>query len=146
MVKYTQTNVRLLPTDCLSVFDHFVGLAFKGLTSLVAQPYLKNNSSSSSSSFQVRYFGWRRGGMCYCKKEKRSAFKGRIFWGVRYSALSRIFYGLKTIVLIGLITKRQMKIVAVKQGQMWKISCSEIGSSKKVAASKKKLLLKSKAS
>ena len=34
MVKQTQTirvNLRLLPTNCLSVFDHFVGLAFKGL-------------------------------------------------------------------------------------------------------------------
>ena len=29
MVKHTQTIRRLLPTNCLSVFDHFVGLAFK---------------------------------------------------------------------------------------------------------------------
>ena len=33
MVKHTQTIRRLLPTNCLSVFDHFVGLALKGLTS-----------------------------------------------------------------------------------------------------------------
>ena len=26
-VKYTQTICRLLPTNCLNVFDHFVGLA-----------------------------------------------------------------------------------------------------------------------
>ena len=26
--------VELLPTDCLSVFDHFLGLALKGLTSI----------------------------------------------------------------------------------------------------------------
>ena len=32
MVKRTQTFRRLLPTNCLSVFDHFVGLALKGLT------------------------------------------------------------------------------------------------------------------
>ena len=32
MVKYTQTITRLLPTNCLSVFDYFVGLALKGLT------------------------------------------------------------------------------------------------------------------
>ena len=32
MVKHTQTSRRLLPTNCLSVFDHFVGLALKGLT------------------------------------------------------------------------------------------------------------------
>ena len=30
MVKHTQTIHRLLPTNCLSVFDHFVGLALKG--------------------------------------------------------------------------------------------------------------------
>ena len=29
MVKQTQTIHRLLPTNCLSVFDHFVGLALK---------------------------------------------------------------------------------------------------------------------
>ena len=31
MVKHTQTIRRKLPTNCLSVFDHFVGLALKGL-------------------------------------------------------------------------------------------------------------------
>ena len=31
MVKYTQTICRQKPTNCLSVFDHFVGLALKGL-------------------------------------------------------------------------------------------------------------------
>ena len=31
MVKHTQTIRRLLPTKCLSVLDHFVELAFKGL-------------------------------------------------------------------------------------------------------------------
>ena len=30
-VKHTQTICRLLPTNCLSVFDHFVGLVRKGL-------------------------------------------------------------------------------------------------------------------
>ena len=35
MVKHTQTIRRLLPTDCLSVFDHFVGLPFKGLNVIV---------------------------------------------------------------------------------------------------------------
>ena len=29
MVKYTQTIRRQHPTNCLSVFDHFVGLALK---------------------------------------------------------------------------------------------------------------------
>ena len=31
MVKHTQTIVGKLPTNCLSIFDHFVGLALKGL-------------------------------------------------------------------------------------------------------------------
>ena len=31
MVKHTQSVRRLLPTNCLSVFDHFVGLALTGL-------------------------------------------------------------------------------------------------------------------
>ena len=32
MVNYTQAILRLLPTNCLSVFDPFVGLVLKGLT------------------------------------------------------------------------------------------------------------------
>ena len=35
MVKHIQTVHRLLPANCLSVFDHFVGLARKGLTQRV---------------------------------------------------------------------------------------------------------------
>ena len=31
MAKHTQIIRRLLPTNCLSVFEHFVGLALKGL-------------------------------------------------------------------------------------------------------------------
>ena len=31
MAKHSQTIRRLLPTNCLSVFDHFVGLALKWL-------------------------------------------------------------------------------------------------------------------
>ena len=31
MVKHTQAIRRLLPTNCLSVFEHFVKLALKGL-------------------------------------------------------------------------------------------------------------------
>ena len=32
MVKYSQTIPPLLPTNCLSMFDHFVGLALTGIT------------------------------------------------------------------------------------------------------------------
>ena len=35
MVKHTQTIRRLLLTNCLSVFDHFVGLELKGLMCLL---------------------------------------------------------------------------------------------------------------
>ena len=38
MVKHPQTFRRLLPMNCLSVFDHFVGLALKGLMVV----YLRN--------------------------------------------------------------------------------------------------------
>ena len=34
MVKHTQTIRRLLPKNCLSVFDYFMGLALKGLNEL----------------------------------------------------------------------------------------------------------------
>ena len=34
MTKHTQTILRLLPTNCFSVFDRFVGLALKGLTKI----------------------------------------------------------------------------------------------------------------
>ena len=37
MDKHIQTICRLLPTNYLSVFDHFVGLALKGLTNYRAQ-------------------------------------------------------------------------------------------------------------
>ena len=39
MVKHTQTICRLLPTNCLSVFDHFVGLTLKELTEIVKSKY-----------------------------------------------------------------------------------------------------------
>ena len=35
MVEHTQTIGRLLPTNCLSVFDHFITLALKGLIELI---------------------------------------------------------------------------------------------------------------
>ena len=34
MVKHTQTVRRQKATNCLSVFDHFVGVVLKGLNSL----------------------------------------------------------------------------------------------------------------
>ena len=43
MVKHTQTILRLLSTNCLSVFDHFVGLAFKGLMMKIDEGFLRTN-------------------------------------------------------------------------------------------------------
>ena len=41
MVKHIQTIRRQQPTNCLSVFDHFVGLALKGLNPSYANlPFL----------------------------------------------------------------------------------------------------------
>ena len=42
MVKRTQTIRRLLPTNCLSVFNHFVRLPLKGLTIAVRILPFKN--------------------------------------------------------------------------------------------------------
>ena len=40
MVKHTQTIRRQQPTNCLSVFDHFVGLALNGLKFLVNKKFV----------------------------------------------------------------------------------------------------------
>ena len=37
MAKHTKTILRLLPTKCLSVFDHFVGLAHERLKSVLGK-------------------------------------------------------------------------------------------------------------
>ena len=36
MFKHIQTICRFLPTNCLSMFDHFVGLVLKGLTKILS--------------------------------------------------------------------------------------------------------------
>ena len=36
MVKHTQAIRRVLPKNCLSVFNHFVGLALKGLSNFIS--------------------------------------------------------------------------------------------------------------
>ena len=60
MVKHTQIIRRLLSTDCLSVFDHFVGLALKGLKTLFFFNFELNlkilkqkQNTSESESFRV---------------------------------------------------------------------------------------------
>ena len=48
MLKHTQTIVGKLPTNCLSVFDHFVGLALRGLIS-------KNNTTKLKKKNYFRF-------------------------------------------------------------------------------------------
>ena len=45
MVKHNQTICHLLPANCLSVFDHFVGLALKELISIPLQEDLYKGQS-----------------------------------------------------------------------------------------------------
>ena len=60
MVKQTQTISRQQPTNCFSVFDHFVGLAFKGLISVLygitpfsdEAPLQKYQNCLTSNSFK----------------------------------------------------------------------------------------------
>ena len=40
MVKHAETIRRLLPTNCLSVFNHFVGLVLKGLLVIIPEQIL----------------------------------------------------------------------------------------------------------
>ena len=44
MVKYTQTIRLQQPTNCLNVFDHFVGLALKGFNFNVSDILQKSQS------------------------------------------------------------------------------------------------------
>ena len=58
MVKHTQTIRRQQPTNCLSVFDHFVGLALKGwfrinYTITIIQTLTKRILTTRSSRSEV---------------------------------------------------------------------------------------------
>ena len=45
MVKHTYTIRRVLPTNCLSVFDHVMGLALKGLRDILSNMSMSNMSN-----------------------------------------------------------------------------------------------------
>ena len=55
MVKHTQTIRRRNPTNCLSMFDHFLGLAVKGLKKGIAysQALCVKRISSINSEFEA---------------------------------------------------------------------------------------------
>ena len=54
MIKHTQTIRQLLPTNSLSVFNHFVGLALKGLK-IVANYVLSMNYGRFSYNLKAFY-------------------------------------------------------------------------------------------
>ena len=56
MVKYTQTIHQLLPTNWLSVLDHFMGLAVKGLK----YNFLSRTDSYNFTPIPVAYLGTTR--------------------------------------------------------------------------------------
>ena len=79
MVKHTQIIRRLFPTNCLSVFNHFVGLALKGLISFVISwnesilnmwYCMGNTSQNSLTGSNDREWFW---------KEKKNSWKWKFF-------------------------------------------------------------------
>ena len=54
MVKHTQTNHWLLPTNCLSEFDHFVGLALKELIYLRVEGGAPQNLTGGARGGQLK--------------------------------------------------------------------------------------------
>ena len=56
MVKHTQAIRQLLPTNCFSVFDHFVGLAFKELKKTKTLLKLNENTYQQKNFKEFRSF------------------------------------------------------------------------------------------
>ena len=56
MVKQTQKICQLLPMNCLSLFDHFVALALKGLSPLLFIITLENFLEKLSQELQINCF------------------------------------------------------------------------------------------
>ena len=53
MVKHTQRICRLLPTYCVGVFDHFVGLALKALIASTLQVLYDWNTDPSDTTNEI---------------------------------------------------------------------------------------------
>ena len=63
MIKHTKTIRRQQPTNYLSVFDHFVGLALKGLTWATDEDFhngksLKNGKAPTLNRWRLHYRNW----------------------------------------------------------------------------------------
>ena len=67
MVKHTQTIRWQEPKNCLSMFDHFMGLALKGLTLIflatltISDPQLLQNIFKKLELFSLNIFGLENG-------------------------------------------------------------------------------------
>ena len=64
MVKHTQTICWTLPTNCLSVFDHFVGLVLKGLSIVTLPPHQTTTKLLSAVLIKIKiwcYETWHAG-------------------------------------------------------------------------------------
>ena len=64
MVKHTQTILRLLPRNFLSVFDHFVGLALKGLTLVSNVELMKHALRGVQQKAVLDFFSKFNGKIC----------------------------------------------------------------------------------
>ena len=56
MVKHTQAIRQLLPTNCLSVFNHFVGLALKGLRHYLREGRLQISLLILSKFKRIKFY------------------------------------------------------------------------------------------
>ena len=69
MVKHTQEIRRLMQTNCLSVFDHFVGLALTGLR------FEKSHFTSLISIYESLLGGFRFSSESYLEDSRRSTME-----------------------------------------------------------------------
>ena len=71
-VKHTKTICRLLPTKCLSVFDHFVGLLLKGLKHVSISKIFKCSilyplkTADTLFFYKNQYILFEAGCFCFC--------------------------------------------------------------------------------
>ena len=56
MIKHTQTIRRLLPRNCLSVFDYFVGLALQGLKKNLTKPEVWTSPGLGVQLMEYNFF------------------------------------------------------------------------------------------
>ena len=61
MVRHTQTICRQQPTNCLSVFDHFLGLALEGLKDHSLKNYVGGHSGNR---FELLFFSFKSTANC----------------------------------------------------------------------------------